>query len=199
MLRCVDVVLYRMKGRAMIESGSKVKLHFVGTLADGRVFYSTHIQGGTPMEITIGKHEILPSMEQAIIGMQPGDRKVVTIPAKDAYGEYDASLKECVPENEFPNALELPVGDFVVFNTDAGPLRVKVESIEDGLVTFDYNHELAGQDLTFKIDVLNVMSPGQGAIEHEDFYREDECGCKQALGVRHDDECDCGHVHGGKR
>lgn len=178
----------------MIEAGSKVKMHFVGTLDDGRVFYSTHVQGGTPMEITIGNREVLPAMEREVVTMQVGDRKTVTIAAKDAYGEYDASLKEVVPVSEFPNADELPVGEYVVFNTEAGPLRVKVESVENGLVTFDYNHELAGQDLTFKIDVLGVMSPLQGSIEHEEFYREEECGCKQALGVHHhDNNCGCNH------
>ena len=178
----------------MIEAGSRVKLHFIGTLADGRVFYSTQVQGGTPMEITIGKQEVLPAMEREIVTMQVGDRKTVTIPAKDAYGVYDASLKEVVPTSSFPNSDKLPVGEYVVFNTEAGPLRVKVESVENGLVTLDYNHELAGQDLTFKIDLLGVMSPRQGSIEHEDFYREDECGCKQVLGHHHDDGCGCGHA-----
>lgn len=179
----------------MIESGSKVKLHFIGTLDDGRVFYSTHVQGGTPMEITMGNREVLPAMEREIMNMDPGDRKTVTILAKDAYGEYDPSLKERIPVCEFPNADDLPVGEYVVFNTESGPLRVKVESVDGGVITFDYNHELAGENLTFKIDVLNVMSAGQGSIEHEDFYREDECGCKAAFGVSHDDECGCGHDH----
>ena len=178
----------------MIETGSKVKLHFVGTLDDGRIFYSTHVQGGVPMEITIGNVEVLPALEQEIVTMEAGDRKVVTIPAARAYGEYNPELKETVPRASLPNADQLPLGEYVVFNTEVGPLRVKVESITEDCVVFDYNHELAGEDLTFKIDVLAVMSAAQGCIEREDFYREDECGCKKALG-HHDDKCGCGHTH----
>ena len=89
------------------------------------------------MEVTIGNHEILPAMERVVIGMAAGDRKVVTIPAKDAYGEYDPSLKEIVPTSDFPNAEKLPLGEYIVFNTEAGPLLVKVESVQDERITFD--------------------------------------------------------------
>lgn len=186
----------------MIEKGSKVKLHFVGTLDDGRIFYSTHIQGGVPMEITIGNVEVLPALEEEIVSMEVGDRKTVTIPAARAYGEYNPELKETVPKSGFPNADQLPLGEYVVFNTEVGPLRVKVESITDDSIVFDYNHELAGQDLTFKIDVLAVMSAAEGCIERENFYREEECGCKKALGHHshdhdhgHGETCECGHTH----
>ena len=173
----------------MIEEGSRVKIHFVGTLDDGAMFYSTHVQGGAPMQIEIGKHEILPAMEREIASMEVGERKTVRIPAADAYGEYDASLTETVPLAALPNADKLTVGEYVIFNTEVGPLRVKVLSKENGNAVFDYNHELAGQALTFKIDLLAVMSAEERAVEREEFYRGDECGCKKVLG--HDHDCEC--------
>lgn len=179
----------------MIEPGSKVKVHFVGTLDDGRVFYSTHIQGGVPMEFIVGKQQILPALEHEITSMQIGGRKTVTIPAREAYGEYDPTLVETVSATELSNADNLPVGGFVVFNTESGPLRVKVASVEDDCVTFDYNHELAGQNLTFTIDLLGVMSARERSIEHEEYYREDGCGCKHILGSHDENACGCGHDH----
>ncbi len=173
----------------MLEDGCKVKMHLRGTLDDGRMFYDTHLQGGIPVELTLGEGTLLPALEREIAGMVPGQRLEVRIPAKDAYGEYDPSLREVLPVSKVPNAERLPVGEYIVFPTDEGLLRVKVESVEGGNVVFDYNHELAGHDLTFRIDLVKALGPDGGVLEEELYRSEADCGCKGLLG--HDGPCHC--------
>lgn len=162
----------------MFPLGTRVKMHFEGELEDGSIFFSTRLQGSVPYEFRIGQREILPALEERLREMSVGDRATITIPAAEAYGVYDESLKERVPAYELPNIEELPVGDYVVFSTPDGPLRVKVESIEDGVVTFDYNHELAGHDLTFHVDILGAMDENN-KVDVECYFAnaDDNCGC----------------------
>lgn len=170
----------------MLAKGNRVKLHMTGMLDDGRIFYDTHIQGGIPVEFEIGHAGLLPALERELCLMEAGERRTIRIDAADAYGDYDPALRETVPLKDIPHGDELPLGEYIVFNTDEGPRRMKVAAIEDGTVTFDYNHELAGHDLRFDIDLLKVMRDSGDAVEAERFYHESECGCKGALGCHHD-------------
>lgn len=178
-----------------MEPGSKLKLHMRGTLDDGRVFYDTHAQGGIPIEITIGESNFLPTLENAIREMEAGQHKTINLAAADAYGPYNPELTETLELSKIPNGDKLPLGEYVIFSSDQGPLRVKVAAIEDGMVTFDYNHELAGQDLTFDVNVVKVLDVSGGAVDHERYYAEEECGCKGILGHDHDHEHDCACSH----
>lgn len=174
----------------MLNAGSRVKAHMVATLDDGSVVYDTHMQGGLPQEIIIGQRQVIPAVEEQLRTMEPGEQRTFTVPAKDAYGEYNPTLTETVEASKIPNADQLPLGGYVVFSTEDGPLRVKVASIEDGNVTFDYNHELAGHNITFKIDVVKTLAESSDAVDSECYYNEEECGCKAAFGH------DCNHGHG---
>lgn len=176
----------------MLKAGSRVKAHMVATLEDGSIVYDTHIQGGLPQEIIIGQRQVIPAVEEQLCTMEAGDQRTFTVPAKDAYGEYDPTLMEAIEAAKIPNADQLPLGGYVVFSTEDGPLRVKVASIEDGVVTFDYNHELAGRDITFKIDVVKTLAADPGAVDSERYFNEEECGCKAAFGHDHDhSSCGC--------
>ena len=182
----------------MYSHGTKLKMHFEGKLEDGNIFYSSHLQGNTPFEFTVGENEILPALEARIVQMNVGDRATFVIPAEEAYGVYDETLKERVPLIGIPNGMNLPVGGFVVFSTEQGPLRVRVESIEEGVVTFDYNHEFAGHDLTFSVDLLGALD-WSSHIGHEKYYADAEEGCSCHSFADHDHdrehECSCGR-HG---
>lgn len=180
----------------MLSLGSTARIHYVGTLDDGRIFYSTRLQGGAPFEFRVGQREILPALEERVRTMQVGDRATFTVPAAQAYGEYDETLKETVDLADLPNGDQLEEGQFVVFSTEDGPLRVKVERIKDGKVTFDLNHELAGYDLTFTVDLLAVMDPNSMS-SRERFYAkaDDECGCASLHGHSHDHNHDQACVH----
>jgi len=159
----------------MIEKGRKACVHYVGTLADGSEFDNSYKRGQT-LEFIVGARQVLPAFEATVLDMQAGEKRTVQIPAAEAYGVYDEGLVEQVPVDVFPNAEDLPVGQFIVFSAPTGPLRVKVLKIEDGLIHFDSNHELAGQDLTFQIELVSVPGVSGSLIENE-LYNTGSCDC----------------------
>lgn len=165
----------------MAEIGETVRIDFVGKLDDGSQFSNSHI-AGSPLEVTIGAHEVLPAFEQALAEMAPGEKRSLRIPADQAYGSYDENLIETVPKESIPHADRLPVGQYVVFGSPAGDLRVKVLDVTDDSVVFDHNHELAGQDLNFEISLLDIVH--EPAVDRELHPAGCACGCdrlKEAL------------------
>ena len=180
----------------MYPQGTRLKMHYEGALEDGSVFYSTYLQGNVPFEFNVGEGEVLPALEARVVEMEVGDRATFTIPPEEAYGVYDETLKERVPVYKIPNGTELPVGGYVVFSTEQGPLRVKVEQVENGIATFDYNHEFAGHTLTFRVDLLAALD-WSSHIDHEKYYAHDEenCSCHTLLASEDEDHCCCGEHH----
>lgn len=165
----------------MAEIGEMVRVDFVGTLDDGAQFSNSYL-AGSPLEVTIGAHEVLPAFEKALAEMAPGEERSLRIPASEAYGPYDESLVEVVPRESIPHADRLPVGQFVVFGGPSGDIRVKVREVTQDSVVFDHNHELAGQDLTFQITLREIVRPS--AIDREMHPAGCACGCdrlKEAL------------------
>jgi FKBP-type peptidyl-prolyl cis-trans isomerase 2 len=159
-----------------LNAGKRVTIHYTGTLDDGTVFDSS-IERHQPLEFVVGAHEVLAGLDKAVNEMGVGDKAVVHIPAAQAYGLYDEALVEAVPVGGFPNVGQLPVGDYIVLQTDGGALRVRVDRIEDGYVYLDQNHELAGKDLTFEVEVLHIHGEGGSNIEKEKHHHGCSCGC----------------------
>lgn len=169
---------------ALAKNGDKVKIDFTGTLEDGTVFDST-IEGvcppdecdsddcgddcddegcdcggheSGPMELTIGEGELFSQVDEALVGMAPGDKKSVVIPAVDAFGEYDKDKVFSVPRSDLPEDLQPEVGDeLVLTNEDDEDLGVQVVEVTAESVTFDSNHPLAGEDLTFEVTLLEIL------------------------------------------
>ena len=139
----------------MSNEGKKVKCHYTGTLDDGTKFDSSYDRN-EPLAFTCMAGMMIPGFDAAVKDMELGATKQVHIPAADAYGEYDESLVQKVPVNQIPNGDKLPVGQTIYMNGPAGPFPVKVAAIEDGIATFDMNHELAGKDLNFEITLVEV-------------------------------------------
>ena len=165
----------------MAEIGEKVRVDFEGRLDDGSKFSSSYLVG-EPFEFVIGSETMLPAFEKAVCEMVPGEEKTIRIPAAQAYGEYDDSLVEKVPVDSFPNADKLPVGRYIVIGSGDSEMRVKVADIKDGMIIFDHNHELAGEDLTFDIKLLEVVH--ESAVDREKHPAGCACGCdrlKEAL------------------
>ena len=166
----------------MIGIGKRAKVHFACVLDDGRVCDSTYGRG-EPLEMTIGSMTLLPAAERVLSQMRPGEKRSVTIPAGEAYGDYDESLVLAVPAASIPNAGQLPVGEYIMLQTDAGLQRIKVDRIEAGMVHFDLNHELAGRDIRFELELLEYVE--QSSIERELHPAGCGCGCdllKESLG-----------------
>ena len=139
----------------MIEAGKKVRIDFVGKLANGAEFSNSHLVG-EPFEFVIGAGVVLPAFEAAVRALEVGQSASVRIPSKDAYGPYDESLIERVPASLFPNAKDLPIGKYIVLETPDESIRVRVLKLENGWLYMDHNHELAGEDLFFEIELLEV-------------------------------------------
>lgn len=165
----------------MPEIGETVRVDFIGTLDDGAQFSNSYI-AGSPLEVKIGAHEVLPAFEKVLAEMSPGEERSLRIPASEAYGPYDESLVETVPRDSIPHADRLPIGQYVVFGSPAGDLRVKVLDVTEDSVVFDHNHELAGEDLNFEITLREVVH--ESALERELHPAGCACGCdrlKEAL------------------
>ena len=139
----------------MSNSGKKVKTHYRGTLDDGTQFDSSYDRG-EPIEFTCGAGQMIPGFDAAVVDMALGEKKSVHIPAKGAYGEYNEAVQK-IPANQVPNADQLPVGQTVYFNSPYGPMPAKVVSVTIDEVVLDMNHELAGKDLNFDIELVEVV------------------------------------------
>lgn len=139
----------------MVRAGDKVKVHYRATLDDGREFDSSY-RYGAPLEISVGQDDMLPGFRDALLNMKVGDVWNVSIPPEEAYGAYDDTLIEVIPAKSFPHADQLPVGSYITLKTPQGDVQTKVVKIEDGLITFDHNPELAGQTLNYAIELVSV-------------------------------------------
>lgn len=140
---------------AAVEEGSTVVFHYTGKLSDGQVFDSSHERG--PMEAEIGAGQILPAFESSLIGMEEGDNRTFTIAPEDAYGEYDESLCRRVEKERFAEPETIEVG--MVFQVPLPEDRAvpgTIIEVSDADVLMDLNHPLAGKELTFEVECLEV-------------------------------------------
>lgn len=138
-----------------------VTVHYTGTLCDGTVFDQS--PENRPLHFIIGKQEVIPGFEDAVEGMCMGERKTVTIPCDKAYGQIKPALLEQVDRSLLSDDLELHLGgQLQITNEDDSILCVMIREITDNTVTLDANHPLAGKDLTFDIELLEVKSPPEG-------------------------------------
>jgi len=138
------------------ESGDTVKVDYTGKLLDGTEFDSSVDRG--PLEFAIGSNELIPRFEQAVIGMKPGESKTITIPAEEAYGPRYAELVFEVDRSQFSDDAKLEVGSVMNFYSPAlGGLKAVVLAVSELTVTLDCNHPLAGQDLVFDIELIEIV------------------------------------------
>jgi FKBP-type peptidyl-prolyl cis-trans isomerase 2 len=137
--------------------GDVVKVHYTGKLRDGTVFDSS--LGGEPLEFTLGFNQLLPAFEEAIIGMSPGESKIFEIPAEEAFGPYRDELVIEIERTRLPQNMELEIGQQLLLRDPNGQaFRVTVIDISDDTVTLDANHPLAGEDLIFEVQLLEIGS-----------------------------------------
>lgn len=145
------------EGTAQAKNGDTVKVLYTGTLDDGEVFDSSELHGGEPLEFTIGAAEVIPGFDQAVIGMSPGESKTVRIPADEAYGPYYEELVMVMDWDQFPEGFQPEVGDQLQMQTQDGRIvTVTVIDVSESGVTIDANHHLAGKDLTFEIELVEI-------------------------------------------
>jgi peptidylprolyl isomerase len=138
-------------------SGDTVRVHYTGTLSNGEQFDSS--EGREPLEFTLGSGQVIAGFDDALTGMTVGENKTVTIPAAEAYGEHNAELLHKVPREQMPAEIELETGMELGAQDQAGnPINFVVVEFDDATVTLDANHPLAGQDLTFALELVEVKA-----------------------------------------
>ena len=138
-----------------VQRGSHVRVHYTGQLSDGSVFDSS--QGSEPLEFTIGQGQMIPGFEQGVLGMTQGESKTITIPASQAYGPHRPERVILIERSEMPAELPLEIGSRLQGNTPEGRrTSFTVVAVTEAQVTLDGNHPLAGQDLTFNIQLVAV-------------------------------------------
>jgi len=143
-------------GMVKAESGDTVKVHYTGTLEDGTVF-DTSVER-EPLEFTLGQGQLIPGFEQAVIGMKIGDLKTINIPADQAYGPYRDDLILVIERDQLPEDLDPEVGQQLqMTQADGEVVRVMISDVSEATATIDANHPLAGKDLTFEIELIEIQ------------------------------------------
>ena len=138
-----------------VENGNTIAVHYTGTLADGNQFDSS--VGKEPLTFEVGSGQVIPGFESNIVGMTVGETKTFTLGAQDAYGPLNVEAIQEVPKERFPDDFEIKVGETVQGQTQNGvPFAAKVVSEQDETITLDFNHPLAGKDLTFEVELLTI-------------------------------------------
>ncbi len=139
-----------------VQNGDKVTVHYVGTLKNGQEFDSSKARN-EPIEFVVGDGKMIKGFDQAVVGMAVNETKKVEIPSDDAYGP---SMKENIVEfekNQFPEGMDPKIGDQLMLTDNQGrQIPVVVTEIASEKVTLDANHPLAGEDLIFEIDLLDI-------------------------------------------
>lgn len=144
--------------------GDAVKVHYTGTFEDGTVFDTSADR--EPLMFTVGGGQVIPGFDMAIIDMVPGDIKVVTIPAEDAYGPRSEELIAEVGRDRLPEDLELEVGQQLQLGlADGDQAVVMIVDLSDDTVTLDANHPMAGFELTFEIELIEILSEEEPETE----------------------------------
>lgn len=138
-----------------VKAGDTVRIHYTGTLSDGTVFDSS--QGREPLEFTVGSGQIIPGLDSAMEGMSVGDQKTVEIPSDQAYGAHDPNGRQEIPRGEIPDHIPLDIGTQLQMQLpDGRAMPVTVAEVSDDSVVLDANHPLAGKDLTFDVEMVEI-------------------------------------------
>ena len=142
---------------AQAKTGDTVKVHYTGKLEDDTVFDTS--ANRDPLQFTMGEGQLIPGFEQAVVGMNPGESKTINVPADEAYGPHHKEMIMEVPRNQFPVDLELEVDQQLqmVNQADGRKLIATVIDVSESDVTLDANHPLAGKDLTFDIQLMEIV------------------------------------------
>ena len=138
--------------------GDRVKVHFTGYLEDGKIFGST--TGEEPFEFIIGEKHMLPGFEKAVIGMNRGDTKTITLPPEEAYGSYQKELVSVMDRSGFPPEINLEIGKRLRVRTQDGEYAfISIKDLTEDSIVVDRNDPLAGQTLVFKIELVEILAP----------------------------------------
>jgi len=141
--------------KEQVKKGDKVKVHYHGRLNDGTTFDSS--AGRQPLEFEVGSGMVIKGFDEGVAGMSVGDKKTISIPAEDAYGTRQEEMVIEFPKSNFPPDIEPEVGMTLNMHSENGQeLPVVITGINDDVITLDANHPLAGKELIFDIELVDL-------------------------------------------
>jgi FKBP-type peptidyl-prolyl cis-trans isomerase 2 len=140
-----------------VKKGDKVKVHYHGRLDNGETFDKS--EGREPLEFEVGGGMVIPGFDSGVTGMSVGDKKTINIPFDQAYGPRNPDMIIEMPRERFPKDMEIEVGMPLAMSDGQGQqFQVVIVEIKDDVVLLDANHPLAGQDLTFDLELVEIIT-----------------------------------------
>ncbi len=139
-----------------VKNGDKVRVHYHGKLQDGSTFDSS--EGRAPLEFQVGSGQVIKGFDDALMDMKTGDKKTVVIPAEHAYGEASDSMYIEYPLSDFPDDMKPEIGmELQMSDAEGNNFPVVIVEIKNEVVVLDANHPLAGKELTFDIELVEII------------------------------------------
>ena len=140
---------------SQVKENDTVRVHYTGKLSNGQVFDSS--EGREPLEATLGQGMLIPGFEKAIIDMKVNDKKTVTIPMEEAYGDVREELFHKVDNSQLPEDIKPEVGmGLASRGADGSEHQFRIAEVNEDHIIVDGNHPLAGQDLTFELELVEI-------------------------------------------
>ena len=141
---------------AQVKKGDTVKVHYHGTLSDGSIFDSS--TGGEPLEFEVGSGMVIAGFDEGVTGMAVGEKRTVNIVANEAYGPVQQDMIMEFPKTQFPPDMVPEVGlQLSMSNNEGQQFPVTIIDVKDEFVVLDANHPLAGKDLTFDLELVDIQ------------------------------------------
>lgn len=141
---------------SQVKQNDTVKVHYTGKLNDGQVFDSS-LERGEPVEFTLGQGQLIPGFENGLIDMKVNEKKTINIAKEEAYGEPKEELVQEVEKNQLPEELKPEVGmPLVSKSPDGKEINLVIKEVKDDSIVVDANHPLAGKDLIFDLEVVEI-------------------------------------------
>ncbi|MGN7822483.1 peptidylprolyl isomerase [Chitinophaga varians] len=139
-----------------VKNGDTVKVHYQGRLTDGTMFDSS--EGRAPLEFKVGAHMVIKGFENGVLDMTPGEKKTIHIPVDQAYGPKNDEMIMEFPKANIPPDLNPEVGmELQMSNPEGHVFQVRVAAVGSEFITLDANHPLAGQDLVFDLELVEIV------------------------------------------
>ena len=147
-----------------IEQDSVALVYYTGTFVDGEVFDSS--EGKGPLAFLVGHGQMIQGFEQEMLGATIGETREFTLTPDRAYGERDEDAVQKIDRNQFPEEMQLEVGMIVGAQSDQGPIQFSIKEIDGDMVTVDFNHQMAGMTLKFRVEVVDIRTASAEEILH---------------------------------
>ncbi|WP_166384700.1 peptidylprolyl isomerase [Polaribacter sp. 11A2H] len=140
---------------SQVKANNTVKVHYTGKLADGQVFDTS--EGKEPIEFVLGQGRLIPGFEQGLIDMKLNEKKTISIAKEEAYGEVNEQLIQEIERANLPQDMEPKVGMGLVSKSPEGQeMNLMIIEVKEESVVIDGNHPLAGRDLVFDLEVVEI-------------------------------------------